>query len=126
MAATARALLVPLGIVVLVVAVLLPSLGGTRVAEPPEGQPRAPMNVYDPVAAGEPTPPGFRQLLSRDGIRPIYEPVLVEADDIDWDDDTLVIGVAIDGDARAYPVRALNRREMVNDRIGETLLLATW
>lgn len=95
-------------------------------AEPPGGQLRAPADVYDPVAAGEQTPPGFRQLLGRDGIRPIYEPVHVEADDVDWDDDTLVIGVALDGQARAYPVQALNRREMVNDRIGGTPLLATW
>jgi hypothetical protein len=126
MAATARALLVPLGILVLVVVVVQPWLRGSRVAEPPGGQARAPTDVYDPVAAGEQTPPGFRQLLSRDGIRPIYEPVHVEAEDIDWDDDTLVIGVALDGEARAYPVQALNRREMVNDRLGDTLLLATW
>lgn len=126
MAATARALLIPLGILLLVVVVVQPSLQGTRVAEPPGGQLRAPTEVYDPVAAGEQTPSGFRQLLSRDGIRPIYEPVHVEADDIDWDDDTLVIGVALDGEARAYPVQALNRREMVNDGIGDTLLLASW
>jgi hypothetical protein len=40
-----------------------------------------------------PHPPDFRQLLARDGI-PIYHPVHVDADEIDWHEDTLVIGVA--------------------------------
>ena len=97
-----------------------------RVAEPPDAEPPAIAEIYDPVTAGEPVPSGFRQLLARDGIEPIYHPVHVDADEIDWDDDTLVLGVAIDDEARAYPIRTLNRREIVNDRIADTPLLASW
>lgn len=83
-------------------------------------------DTYDPVNAGEDTPPGFRQLLSRDAIRPVYEPQFTSAADADWHDTTLVIGLEINGDARAYPVSHLNRREIVNDHVGRTPVLVTW
>jgi hypothetical protein len=116
-------LLVGLGFAVFVFA---PLFDQPRVAEPPGVETPSPEGVYDPVAAGEPTPSGFRQLLARDRIAPIYHPVHIAADEVDWDDDTLVIGIAIDDEAIAYPVRALNRRELVNDRIADTPILASW
>lgn len=85
-----------------------------------------PRAVYDPVRAGEDLPDGFRQLLGRDAIRPIYLPTFVAAGQAGWDDDTLVIGVAKDGEAKAYPVSFLNRREMVNDSIAGIPILVTW
>ena len=86
---------------------------------PPEAQ-------YDPVDAGEPLPEGFRQLLPRDAITPVYNPTFVAAEEAGWSGETLVIGVEIDGDARAYPVSFLNRREMVVDRIAGIPVLVTW
>ena len=71
-------------------------------------------------------PPGFRQLLDRDDIAPIYDPVFVSADGVDWNDGDLVIGLAIEGDARAYPVGFLNRREMVIDSVAGIPVLVTW
>lgn len=94
-----------------------------------EGEPAAvpnPDDVYDPVAAGEPLPDGYVRVTDRDRINPIYEPRLKNADETDWPDDTLVLGVALDGDAKAYPIRVLNFREMVLDRLGGTPILATW
>ena len=85
-----------------------------------------PENVYDPVRAGEPTPAGFRQLLSRDAILPIYSPTFVPSNETDWSDDTLVIGIELDGESKAYPVSFLNRREMVIDWIGGTPVLVSW
>ncbi len=86
-----------------------------------------PGTTYDPVAAGEPLPPGFRQLLPRDGILPVYDPQFIEdSTNQAWDDDTLVIGLAIDGEAKAYPVSFLNRREMVVDSIAGIPVLVTW
>ena len=82
--------------------------------------------VYDPVRAGEPLPEGFRQLIRRDGIAPIYQPTYVAATEVTWRDDLLVVGVAIEGEARAYPVAALNSREMVIDRIAGIPVLVTW
>ncbi len=83
-------------------------------------------DTYDPVRAGEPMPDGFRQLLFRDAITPIYDPEFGAAADSGWGEGTLVIGVDIDGEARAYPVAYLNRREMVIDEIGGTPLLVSW
>lgn len=85
-----------------------------------------PSDVYDPVRAGEETPEGFRQLLPRDAIRPIYNPTFIGAGESTWDDDTLVIGVSLGGEAKAYPVSFLSSREMVIDWIGGTPVLVSW
>ena len=85
-----------------------------------------PREAYDPVAAGEPLPPGFRQLLPRDGIQPIYDPVFTSADGVDWAPGSQVIGVAASGEAKAYPVSFLSRHEMVDDFIAGEPILVTW
>ncbi len=82
--------------------------------------------TYDPVAAGEELPPGFRQLLDRDAILPVYVPRFVDAADAPWSDASLVIGVDLEGEARAYPVGFLNRREMVIDNHRGIPTLVTW
>ena len=85
-----------------------------------------PDSVYDPVKAGEALPSGYRALLDRDQIEPVYNPKFVEADETEWDDETLVIGVSIGEEAKAYPVSHLNRREIVIDRIEGIPILVTW
>ena len=86
-----------------------------------------PEATYDPVRAGERLPDGYRQLLRRDAILPVYDPqFLAGAQNATWPDDTLVIGLALDGEAKAYPVSWLNRREMVVDRIAGIPILVTW
>jgi len=82
--------------------------------------------IYDPVRSGEPLPPGFRQILNRDAILPIYRPEFVTAAQTPWKDDTLVIGIEADGEAKAYPVSHLNGREMVIDSIAGIPVLVTW
>ncbi len=82
--------------------------------------------LYDPSRSGDQMPRGFRQLLSRDAIRPIYDPQFVTAEATPWRDDTLVIGIEQDGDAKAYPVSFLNGREMVIDSIAGIPVLVTW
>lgn len=89
-----------------------------RVADPGE--------LPDPVAEGAELPDGYRESFPRDAIAPIYDPVHVPAGAVDWPDDALVIGVELDGDARAYPIAPLNRREMVNDEVGGHPVLITW
>lgn len=86
----------------------------------------APDDVYNPVTAGERLPDGFRQLLPRDGIPPIYDPVFTSASGVDWPDGTQVIGVATGSAAKAYPVSYLDRHEMVNDVIAGDPILVTW
>lgn len=95
-----------------VVLLLLP-----RVVPPPaEGRHRGPGDA----------PNDFRQLLPRDAIRPVYRPEFVPAAEATLEPDELVLGVEIEGRARAYPLGFLNFREMVNDRIGPVSFLVTW
>ncbi len=85
-----------------------------------------PGDVYNPVLAGEPLPDGFRQLLPRDAILPIYDPEFVAGSAAGWPAEATVIGVAAQGEAKAYPVSALNGREMVVDTIAGIPILVTW
>ncbi len=85
-----------------------------------------PSEVYDPVAAGEPLPEGFRQLLPRDGIPPIYDPTFVSSNESPWAAGTEVIGVTINGESKAYPVSFLNGRELVIDELGGEPILVSW
>lgn len=68
----------------------------------------------------------YNQLLGRDSIRPVYEPEFVPADQAPLDDEELVLGIEIDGEAKAYPISVLNFREMVNDELAGVPILATW
>ena len=85
-----------------------------------------PDELYDPIEAGEQAPAGFRQVLERDWIAPVYDPTFVEADEIGWPDSELVIGVDLGGEARAYPVGFLNRREIVVDVHQGIPTFVTW
>ena len=54
-----------------------------------------------------------------DGIPALDNPTMITADKADYlRDDDLVFGVAINGDARAYPLRILGWHEMFNDTVG--------
>ena len=75
--------------------------------------------------------PGFSdadyvQLLRPDDIPPIYAPEFVASWEASLPDDELVIGLSIDGDARAYPAGILYTREMVNDVVGDAPVLVSW
>lgn len=62
----------------------------------------------------------------KDGIPPIDEPVFVKLDEVDLPDIEPVIGVIIDGTARAYPLRILIWHEIVNDIIGDVPIAVTF
>lgn len=85
-----------------------------------------PSGVYNPVLAGEELPDGFRQVLPRDAITPVYEPEFIAGSEIAWPADAQVIGVAEGDEAKAYPVSFLNGREMVVDEIDGIPILVTW
>ena len=63
---------------------------------------------------------------------PIVEPRTVsqqEAETEEWvRDEELVLGVVVDGAARAYPINTLTgpRREIINDVLGGRSIAATW
>lgn len=83
-------------------------------------------DLYDPISAGESPPSGFRQLLDRDDIFPVYEPRFVTSDLAGWEPEELIIGVDLEGEARAYPVAFLNRREIVVDLHRGIPTFVTW
>jgi Protein of unknown function (DUF3179) len=57
--------------------------------------------------------------VKKDGIPALTNPKQIAAADATWlQDDELVFGIEIAGDARAYPLRILDWHEMVNDVIG--------
>lgn len=63
----------------------------------------------------------------RDGIPSIDEPAFVVSRDADFlNDDDRVLGLAVNGEARAYPVRILNWHEVVNDRFGDASVAVTY
>ena len=70
--------------------------------------------------------PRYGLTLGFDAIAPIYEPVFVSAAESRLAGEELVIGVAWGGEAKAYPIRVLNFREMVNDELAGVPTLVTW
>ncbi len=88
--------------------------------------PADPTAVYDPVLAGEELPTGYRQVLDRDQIEPIYHPEFTSASGVVWPADALVIGISSSETAKAYPVTHLNRHEMVIDSLDGEPLLVSW
>lgn len=76
-------------------------------------------------------PPEFnpRVVISRP-FPPIKDAPVVSADEADrfLDEGELVLGVVVDGKARAYPINMLTgpRREIINDTLGGEAIAATW
>jgi hypothetical protein len=74
----------------------------------------------------DPPPAGAEQLLPRGRIAAVFEPEFVPAAEAEIADDAWVLGVVIEGEAKAYSLNLLNRHEVVNDRSGETEFAAVW
>ncbi len=62
----------------------------------------------------------------RDGIPALTDPKHVPAAESSWSPDTFVIGVALGGEARAYPIPILNWHELVNDSLGGQPILVSY
>jgi hypothetical protein len=71
-------------------------------------------------------PRRYRQLIGRDRIVPIYEPLIISAADTVTTPEELVMGVILNGEARAYPVSQMRSREIANDELGGIPILVTW
>lgn len=78
------------------------------------------------VRVDDPNEYQFTQLLLFDDIRPIYHPEFVAASQAPLQDEELIIGVALGGQAKAYPITVLRFREMVNDELGGIPILVSW
>ena len=80
---------------------------------------------HDP-GEGEIPAAEFDQRIPRDAIAPIHSPAFIPAARSSLEDDEMVMGVVIDGEAHAYSITVLNQREIVNDVVGGIPILVTW
>jgi len=74
----------------------------------------------------EDMPEAFTQLLPRGKIASVDEPEFVAATEAEMSDDAWVLGVVVEGQARAYSLNLLNHHEVINDKIGDTAFAAVW
>ena len=71
-------------------------------------------------------PEGVEQILERGKIAAIFNPEFVTAEEAEIADEAWILGVEIEGQARAYSLNLLNRHEVVNDQIGDKTFAAVW
>ncbi len=71
-------------------------------------------------------PADFEQVIPRGRIAAVNDPNYVSAEEARIEDGSFVLGVVIDGQARAYSLNHLNAHEVVNDEISGTKFAAVW
>ncbi len=69
---------------------------------------------------------GLIQYRAKDSKQAIIDPLFLDAEDAPLAAGTKVIGVFIDGQARAYPLFILSNHQIVNDQIAGTPFSASW
>ncbi len=97
-------------------------------SQPPplDKTPTPAVNEFWYLADPQGGPGEFEVFFDRDTIVPVYSPTIRAADEVtELAPRELVIGVSVDGQSRAYPVRPLRSREMVNDELGGVPILVT-
>lgn len=78
--------------------------------------------AFDPIRADE-----IQSILPEDAIPAIVNPTYkTVAAASDFRNDEQVIGVVVNGDARAFPLSTLSAHEIVNDTIGGKPVAVTW
>ncbi len=80
----------------------------------------------EPTTTGGEPYHGVIQYRATDAKPAILEPEFVVADKTIIANGTKVIGVFIEGEARAYPLFILNNHQVVNDEVGGIPLSASW
>ncbi len=71
-------------------------------------------------------PADIDTILRRDAIPAIHDPEIVSGAEAELLEDEFVIGIEIEGQARAYPIRVLSAHEIVNDGIAGEPYAVTW
>ena len=114
--------------------VAVPSPAGAQTQTQPQTRPQSapsssrsgerPKPQVEMVIDGDPV----MKLLPRDAIESVDDPVMVPASEAGefMRDEEMILGVYDGEQARAYSTWHLDRHEIVNDRLGETPIAATW
>lgn len=110
----------------MVLAIFSATLGeGPRGADSPRGPQKAEQDT-----APAPRPKFEPRMIDRPDRPAITNPPVIAARDVSGQvtDNELVLGVVVNGEARAYPINMLTgpRREIVNDTLGGRAIAATW
>ena len=84
------------------------------------------LGVVAATSAAERPPRGVEMLLPRGSIAAVFQPEFVPAWRAKITDDAWILGVVVDGVAKAYSLNLLNRHEIVNDRVGDNSFAAVW
>lgn len=78
---------------------------------------RSSIDVADIMSGGPP----------KDGIPALTDPAFIPAAEAGFmRDDEQILGVFLNGVAKAYPTRVLSWHELVNDRFGDLPVLVSW
>jgi hypothetical protein len=78
------------------------------------------------LQATDAPPAGFKRYLPRGRIPSLDNPRFVPAREARLPEEAWVLGVVLNGEARAYDLNLLTRHEVVNDRIGEQPVATVW
>lgn len=87
------------------------------------------MSVYGADARAkdeDALPLDFQQVAPRGQIVSLDEPQFVPASEARLPPEAWVLGVVVDGMARAYSLNLLNDHEVVNDAVGDKTFAAVW
>jgi len=84
------------------------------------------LNGFDLKGASIPISEIFRGGPPRDGIPSIDKPAFNKAGNTIVTDDSRILGVYINGIAKAYPINIMNYHEIVNDIFGENAVVITY
>lgn len=103
-----------------------------------DGEPVRPGKILPPIdmenspvlkrvtATVQMRPGGPTEETSMDVFEVPLNPLQVAAEDVQLDDNELVLGVVVNGQAMAYPLRWLALYEALNDQVGNAHLTPTW
>lgn len=81
--------------------------------------------VTNPALGNGDIPAGYQPFDDRDGPESAFRPCYVAASDAVFNDDTIVIGIEVDGSAKAYS-RSQLIAHLVNDHFGTTPILVAY
>ncbi len=132
-----------IAVAILAVIILGDGLAGSQIAEEPQTEPQSveepltkPQSVEEPQSDPVMVTDGVRhtipldRILSggppKDGIPSIDDPVFAAVDAEFMSDSDVVVGLAINGEARAYPIFILVWHEIVNDVVGGVPISVTY
>jgi len=127
-----------IGLLILLVACQSTPISEGETAVSPPTPTIIPTATTQPTPTTNPLAPASRRLqmgelqlaADEDAIPAIFadDSIFVDAStgDGEWADDEFVVGVEINGDARAYPIRLMSQHELVNDNIGGQPVLISW